>query len=143
MRENVVNFAEIVDRRAEAIERRIWALRNTRARQGEAIRQLQVAYSICTRRLRQLGSVLTGKVSALQLQALSHDGKDCEKQLQALRNSQSLLRAELTRTSTQVKLHYGALVALRKKADYLRDRASVDKRRALRRQKARDCASNQ
>lgn len=141
MTANIIDIAKVVDRQAATVERKLLALRKEQARRMHAIRQLEQACLACTVRMQQMVSTGNGAVTVQMLINSSQDAKLCESTLRELRKNMLELNAELVQIAAQRKTYCNTLLALRRKADYMRDRDAKEMRKAARRQQARENVS--
>lgn len=140
MSADIFDIANVIDRRATGVERKLTSLCKQQKVRRLAIQQLELACEFRERRMRVPHLSGGGATTASYLQERSQDARETERTLQDLRTRLSSLRADEEKARLKRKAYCDTLVGLRRKAEYMRDRQAQQLRKETRRQFARDIA---
>jgi hypothetical protein len=140
MSADIVDIANVVDRRSMAIERKIQARKNHQKKRLSAIQDLELKRDACQEMIQDLAAKRDGELTAATLCGLSDDGIEYERILGEIRHNIAALRRDVEKLWAERKAQCDVLIRHKRKAEYMRGESAKQKRKAARRQFARDAA---
>lgn len=138
MSADIVDIANVVDRRSMAVERKIQALRKQQKKRLSAIQELEQKRDACQEMIHDLVAKRDSELTAATLCRLSDDGIEYERVLGEIRHNIAALRRDAEKLGAERKAQCDVLIRHKRKAEYMRGESAKQKRKAARRKFARD-----
>lgn len=138
MSADIVDIANVVDRRAIAVERKIRALRKQQSERLSVIQELEQERESYQEMIRDLVAKRDGALTAETLRGLSDDGVEFGRVLDDVRHNIAALRRDVKKLGAERKAQCDMLVRHKRKAEYMRGESEKQKRKAARRKFARE-----